>query len=290
MKGIILAGGSGTRLHPLTHSISKQLLPVFDKPMIYYPLSILMLADLREILIITTPRDNQSFKDLLGDGTQWGVDIQYEIQAEPNGLSEAFIIGEKFLAGQSACLILGDNIFYGRGLGKMLKEATLKTSGATVFGYWVNDPKRYGVAECDKNGQVLSLEEKPENPKSNYAVTGLYFYDNQVCDIAKTLKPSKRGELEITDLNIKYLERGQLELKQLGRGTAWLDTGTHESLMQAGQFIQTIEARQGLKISCPEEIAWHKGWIDDQQLLDLGAALGKSGYGEYLTNLLKIGR
>ena len=289
MKGIILAGGSGSRLHPLTHSISKQLLPVFDKPMIYYPLSILMLADLREILIITTPRDNQSFKDLLGDGTQWGIDIQYEIQAEPNGLSEAFIIGEQFLAGQSACLIFGDNIFYGRGLGKMLQEATLKTSGATVFGYWVKDPKRYGVAECDQNGQVLSLEEKPENPKSNYAVTGLYFYDNQVCEIAKTLKPSKRGELEITDLNIKYLERGQLELKQLGRGTAWLDTGTHESLMQAGQFIQTIEARQGLKISCPEEIAWHKDWIDDSQLVALAAKLGKSGYGEYLINLIQIG-
>ena len=288
MKGIILAGGSGTRLYPLTRSISKQLLPVFDKPMIYYPLSVLMLAGLKDILIITTPHDNQLFKNLLGDGKQWGIHIQYEIQAEPKGLSQAFLIGRKFLNGDSACLILGDNIFYGRGLVELLHDAVQKTEGATVFGYWVRDPKRYGVADFDENGQVLSLEEKPDVPKSNYAVTGLYFYDKHVCDMAETLTPSKRGELEITDLNIKYLEQGQLELKQLGRGTAWLDTGTHESLMQAGQFIQTIEERQGLKISCLEEIAWEKGWINDDDLLELATSLGKSGYGQYLKDLVNL--
>ena len=287
MKGIILAGGSGTRLYPLTIATSKQLLPVYDKPMIYYPLCVLMLAGIKEILIITTPHDNQAFRHLLGDGKKWGLTIQYAIQAEPNGLSEAFIIGREFLAGQPACLILGDNIFYAQGLGKMLKEAASKTTGATVFGYWVKDPERYGVAEFDQNNKVISLQEKPLKPKSHYAVTGLYFYDNQVCDLAAELTPSKRGELEITDLNIKYLAQGLLELKQLGRGTAWLDTGTHDSLMQAGQFIQTIEERQGLKICCPEEIAWEQGWINNEQLLKLAEGLGKSGYGAYLNDLLK---
>jgi glucose-1-phosphate thymidylyltransferase len=289
MKGIILAGGSGTRLFPLTLAASKQLLPVYDKPMIYYPLSVLMLAGIREILIITTPHDNQAFQNLLGDGKQWGLEIQYAIQPEPKGLSQAFLIGREFLAGQPACLVLGDNIFYGQGLSRLLKEAVQKTQGATVFGYWVKDPERYGVAEFDQNNKVISLEEKPTHPKSHYAGTGLYFYDNQVCDLAATLKPSKRGELEITDLNIEYLKQGLLELKQLGRGTAWLDTGTHESLMQAGQFIQTIEERQGLKICCPEEIAWEQKWINDQDLENCAKDLGKSGYGVYLTDLLKQG-
>ncbi len=289
MKGIILAGGSGTRLYPLTLAASKQLLPVYDKPMIYYPLSVLMLAGIREILIITTPHDNQAFQNLLGDGKQWGLEIQYAIQPEPKGLSQAFLIGREFLAGQPACLVLGDNIFYGQGLRHLLKEAVQKTTGATVFGYWVKDPERYGVAEFDQNNKVISLEEKPTIAKSNYAVTGLYFYDHQVCDLAATLKPSKRDELEITDLNIEYLKQGLLELKQLGRGTAWLDTGTHESLMQAGQFIQTIEERQGLKICCPEEIAWEQCWINDEDLAQLAVGLGKSGYGTYLTDLLKQG-
>lgn len=285
-KGIILAGGSGTRLHPLTVSVSKQLMPVYDKPMIYYPLSVLMLAGIREILIITTPHDQQAFVTLLGDGAQWGLDIQYEVQDSPDGLAQAFIIGEAFLAGSPACLILGDNIFYGQGLEASLLAASSKQSGATVFGYYVNDPERYGVVSFDPQGKATSIEEKPRNPASNYAVTGLYFYDNNVVNLAKQVQPSARGELEITDLNNMYLESGSLDVELLGRGAAWLDTGTHESLLDAALYIHIIEKRQGLKIACPEEISWRKKWISNTQFETLAGALVKSGYGEYLLRLL----
>jgi glucose-1-phosphate thymidylyltransferase len=288
-KGIILAGGSGTRLYPLTHTISKQLLPVYDKPMIYYPLSTLMLAGIREILVITTPRDETSFRDLLGDGSQWGIRLSYAVQPEPGGLAQAFIIGKEFVAGDPSCLILGDNIFYGHGMVTQLRAASARDSGATVFGYWVRDPERYGVAQFGPNGDVVSLEEKPAKPKSNYAVTGIYFYDEKVCDLVADLRPSSRGELEITDLNNLYLRQGELFLEKLGRGTAWLDTGTHESLMEAGTFIETIEKRQGLKICCPEEVAFQQRWIDADQLSDMAEALSKSGYGEYLLGLLARG-
>jgi len=289
MKGIILAGGSGTRLHPITLSISKQLLPVYDKPMIYYPLSILMMAGIREILIITTPRDQEAFQQLLGDGSQWGLSLSYAIQPEPEGLAQAFVIGREFVNGEPCSLVLGDNIFFGRGLSGLLKDAATKTEGATVFGYWVKDPERYGVADFDENGRVTSLEEKPAQPKSNYAVTGLYFYDHQVCDLAADLQPSPRGELEITDLNNLYLQQGQLDLSTLGRGMAWLDTGTHDSLMEAASFVETIEKRQGLKICCPEEIAWRNHWIDNEQLQQQGDAMRKNGYGQYLLDLLVHG-
>ncbi len=286
-KGIILAGGSGTRLYPLTQVVSKQLLPVYDKPMIYYPLSTLMLAGIREVLVITTPHEQALFKALLGDGSQWGMAISYEVQPEPNGLAEAFIIGRDFVDGQPCCLILGDNIFHGHGLVDVLREAAASPRGATVFGYWVADPERYGVAEFDAEGRVLSLEEKPERPRSSYAVTGLYFYDGRACDFAAGLEPSPRGELEITDLNRCYLEDGSLSCQRLGRGYAWLDTGTHESLQQAGNFIQTLEERQGLKIACPEEVALANGWIDADQVRRLAQPLAKNGYGQYLLRLVE---
>ncbi|MEZ5466589.1 MAG: glucose-1-phosphate thymidylyltransferase RfbA [Lysobacterales bacterium] len=286
-RGIILAGGAGTRLHPLTIAVSKQLLPVYDKPMIYYPLSVLMLAGISEILVINTPHEQALFQRLLGDGSQWGLNIQYAVQDQPNGLAEAFIIGREFVGDRPSCLILGDNIFYGQGLSQMLARADARTSGASVFGYYVRDPERYGVAEFGADGKVLSIEEKPAKPKSNYAVTGLYFYDTRACDFAANLKPSPRGELEITDLNRCYLQDDSLQVERMGRGYAWLDTGTHDSLTQAGNFIQTIEERQGLKIACPEEIAFEQGWIDAAQLLKLAEPLAKSGYGAYLKNLVR---
>ena len=288
-KGIILAGGSGTRLHPLTQVVSKQLMPVYDKPMIYYPLSVLMLAGIREILIITTPHDSQSFQQQLGDGAKWGIKIQYAVQPEPEGLAQAFIIGREFVGNDPVTLILGDNIFYGEGLSNRLLDLSKKDSGATVFGYYVSDPERYGVVEFDSDGRALSLEEKPETPKSNYAVTGLYFYDNDVLDIARDIKPSPRGELEITDVNKAYLERGNLEVEMLRRGTAWLDTGTHASLLDAGNYIRIIEERQGLKVACPEEIALFMGYITTDELLSLAAPLKKSGYGQYLIDIVNAG-
>ena len=284
-KGIILAGGSGTRLHPITRAISKQLLPVYDKPMIYYPLATLMLAGIREVLVINTPHEQDMFRRLLGDGSQWGIDIRYAVQPSPDGLAQAFTIGRDFVDGKPSCLVLGDNIFYGHGFTERLKRAAAREEGATVFGYWVKDPERYGVAEFDATGKVIGLEEKPAQPKSHYAVTGLYFYDARVCNYAASLKPSPRGELEITDLNRCYLEDDSLHLEQLGRGFAWLDTGTHESLMEAGNYIQTIENRQGLKVCCPEEIAYLNGWINAEQLLALAAPLAKTGYGQYLQQL-----
>ena len=289
-KGIILAGGSGTRLYPLTYSLSKQLIPVYDKPMIYYPLSVLMLAGIQDILIITTPHDQQSYINLLGSGNQLGLNITYEAQSSPDGLAQAFIIGEKFIGDDNVCLVLGDNIFYGHGMDKLLENAMQKEKGASVFGYYVNEPECYGVIDFDKNRNAIDLEEKPENPKSNYVVTGLYFYDNDVIEIAKNIKPSHRGELEITDVNKVYLERGDLNVEVMGRGYTWLDTGTHASLLQASNFIQVMEERQGLKIACPEEIAFMKGFIDAAQVEKLANHLLKSGYGQYLMSLLKQDR
>ena len=288
-KGIILAGGSGTRLYPLTQSISKQLLPIYDKPMVYYPLSVLMLAGIREVLVINTPHEQALFQRLLGDGSQWGMRIEYAAQPSPDGLAQAFLIGEEFLDGAPSCLVLGDNIFHGHGMSEMLARADARTDGATVFGYWVSDPERYGVADFDGDGRVVGLEEKPAKPKSNYAVTGLYFYDGRAPAFAASLKPSPRGELEITDLNRCYLQEQRLHLEQLGRGYAWLDTGTHRSLLEASNFIETIEARQGLRVCCPEEIAWSNGWIDDAQLQALAAPLAKNGYGQYLQSLVARG-
>lgn len=288
MKGIILAGGAGTRLHPLTLSISKQLLPIYDKPMVYYPLSVLMLAGIQDILVITTPRDIAQYQDLLGDGSQWGLSLSYAEQPRPEGLAQAFLIGREFIGGERVALVLGDNIFYGHGLTSLLAAAMARESGATIFAYQVRDPERYGVVSFDREGRAIDIKEKPSRPKSSYAVTGLYFYDNDVIDIAANVRPSARGEFEITDVNRAYLERGDLFVERMGRGYAWLDTGTHESLLQASQFVQTIEERQGLKIACPEEIAWYNGWIGTEALAARAEALGKSSYGDYLLRLVKL--
>ena len=286
IKGIILAGGSGTRLHPITKGISKQLLPIYDKPMVYYPLSVLMLAGISEVLIISTPEDIEGFKRLLGDGSQFGMELSYAIQPHPDGLAQAFILGEKFIGQSNVCLVLGDNIFYGQGFTPMLRQAAARQKGATVFGYQVKDPERFGVVEFDKQQRVMSIEEKPKHPKSNFAVTGLYFYDNDVIQIAKQVKPSERGELEITTVNQMYLERGDLNVELLGRGFAWLDTGTHSSLLEAAQFVETLEKRQGYKVACLEEIAFNQGWLSKEQILKIGHTMSKNSYGQYLISLV----